>query len=288
MTITHLSYSALETWQDCGEKFRLSRVEKVGEVPAWALVGGSAVHSVTEVWDLRDFGIENGEPDTFEAAFEAEIAKREEESGVPQSEWGVSGRASKEWPNKEDKSWWLAHGQAMVERWRSWLERSPWQIWIDPDKGLPAVELSFEVEIGGVAVRGHIDRILEPVLPWDQPTLAVVDLKAGRNEPKDTRQLQVYSEAMLPTEVKYGAYFMVRDGKLVGPYDLDVVRDGRTAYEYAQAMDGIRAGLFPVRKDRHCDWCRVKDFCYAAGGERAHEVLPFRGTKVTMGPQEGK
>lgn len=50
---THISYSSLTTYLDCGWKYYLSRIVKVKEEPAWYLVGGSAVHEATEMYDFE-------------------------------------------------------------------------------------------------------------------------------------------------------------------------------------------------------------------------------------------
>lgn len=49
--LIRLSYSGFTTLLDCGEKFRLTRIDMVEEAPAWYLIGGSAVHSATEHYD---------------------------------------------------------------------------------------------------------------------------------------------------------------------------------------------------------------------------------------------
>ena len=54
----HVSYSALTTYLDCGWKYYLTRVEKVIEQPTWYLVGGSAVHTATEMYDKELFEAE--------------------------------------------------------------------------------------------------------------------------------------------------------------------------------------------------------------------------------------
>jgi hypothetical protein len=48
---SHISYSSLTTWLDCGWKYYLSRVTEEQELPAWYFVGGSALHKATEVYD---------------------------------------------------------------------------------------------------------------------------------------------------------------------------------------------------------------------------------------------
>jgi len=49
----YLSYSQFTTFLSCGEKYRLTRVLKLDEDPAWYLVGGSAVHAAADAIDLQ-------------------------------------------------------------------------------------------------------------------------------------------------------------------------------------------------------------------------------------------
>ena len=48
---SHVSYSAITTWLDCGFKYYLSRIEKINGEPSWWLVGGSSVHEASEAFD---------------------------------------------------------------------------------------------------------------------------------------------------------------------------------------------------------------------------------------------
>lgn len=50
--MARLSYSQMETLLSCGEKYRLTKIVQVPEQPAWYLIGGSAVHTATEAYDL--------------------------------------------------------------------------------------------------------------------------------------------------------------------------------------------------------------------------------------------
>lgn len=54
-TPRHRSYSSFTSWLSCGKAWQLSRAAKVAEVPAWYFVGGSAVHTATEVFDRALF-----------------------------------------------------------------------------------------------------------------------------------------------------------------------------------------------------------------------------------------
>ena len=50
----HTSYSAVSSFTSCGEKYRLNKVVHAPEQGAWWSSGGTAVHSVTEAYDLAD------------------------------------------------------------------------------------------------------------------------------------------------------------------------------------------------------------------------------------------
>lgn len=241
-------------------------------MPGWALVGGSAVHSATEELDRRLFGIGGDAPESFLGAFEAEIDKRVAETGIPEEEWKISGKKSVAWPNKEDKDWWLYHGQSFVDNYVNWRNRYPGEIWITPD-GEPAIEIKIDALFGGAVVIGYIDRIF-----YDNITksLRVVDIKAGRTTPTDPSQLAGYAWGLpahwpRPT---HGSYFMARDGMLVGNYDLSGSKP-MLDYEFGGAFNAIQAGYFPARANFMCGYCSVKDYCWLQNGQMSDAVKPF-------------
>ena len=47
----YVSYSQLTTWLSCGWQYYLTRALKTPEEPSWWLVGGSALHEATELYD---------------------------------------------------------------------------------------------------------------------------------------------------------------------------------------------------------------------------------------------
>jgi putative RecB family exonuclease len=61
-TPDYISYSQYETYLSCGEKYRLSRIVKVPEQPAWYLIGGSAVHEATEAYDKAMWEVKHNVP----------------------------------------------------------------------------------------------------------------------------------------------------------------------------------------------------------------------------------
>ena len=274
-----LSHSSVDDYTTCPEKWRLGRGEKITRRPGWSLIGGNAVHTVTAVLDLRDFGVPSDDPDNFAEAFAKEADAQEEKTGVPRSEWHRAGRVSKDKPNKEDAGWWLANGQQFVDNWRDWLNASAYSVWITPD-GEPAIEIGIELDeangFGGVPWAGYIDRILER-----EDTRGVVDLKTGSREPATARQVATYRLAIGKTmgwqhAPSWGAYFMNRTGLLTTPTPLwDNYPLERLEYEYQQVATGIKNDVFPARPGPLCASCGVNEFCFEWGGDKAAQVQPW-------------
>ena len=49
--LPHVSYSQYNEYVSCGERFRLTRVVGVAELPAYWFADGTAVHTATEAID---------------------------------------------------------------------------------------------------------------------------------------------------------------------------------------------------------------------------------------------
>jgi hypothetical protein len=47
----HLSYSQFTSWLECGEKYRLTRIEQIPEDPAWWFMGGTSLHAAADSID---------------------------------------------------------------------------------------------------------------------------------------------------------------------------------------------------------------------------------------------
>src|SRR5690625_7777202 len=94
----------MEDYQRCPHAFELKRVEKVEQHSMWAGVGGTAVHHVTEAYDLGNLGEPSADEvtDLFTTEFDEAVAKQQERSrNYPVEEWyATSG-------GKFDAAWML-------------------------------------------------------------------------------------------------------------------------------------------------------------------------------------
>lgn len=272
----HLSYSQVSTYNKCGEQFRLERLAGAPARPGWALPGGSAVHAATEEYDRA---LHAGTPLTddwqtlFDEHFNGCIADQERRSGFDRSEFRPSGRASKQWPDKETEAWWRENGPVMLANWAAWRANTPWDLFVFDDDS-PAIEVEFEIEVAGTPLKGAIDR----VFLTREKELVVLDLKSGARTPDTDLQLGTYAKALrdeydLPA--RWGTYWMARSGGNTPAADLSMFTDAYLEHHYGEARRGMEAGLFPAKVSNMCVSCPVRDACWAVGGKDAEKFSPF-------------
>ena len=197
------------------------------------------------------------------AAFRESMLEAEEKGeGKP---WRAGGRASKKWPEKENKDWWMAEGPTMVHNWYNFRMTNPnLDIWHTPE-GVPAIELAVNVELpGGVNLKSYIDRVMVDTTTGDT---IIVDLKTGQ-PPKSGLQLAVYRLALLQLfndAPRYGSYWMARAGTLDTVYDLTEYNPDMVARWLRDVKKAIDMGLFVPNTNNWCSSCGVKDYCYTQG-----------------------
>ena len=285
----HLSYSqSHDLLGGCSWKFFLARGQEVPQKPLWAGLGGSAVHEATEIYDHRlRAGEDMGERDLFDAfhaRLDENIREQEANTTYPQSEWTATGRASREWPDKEDERWWRTNGLPMVASWRSWrLNSVGWDIFEVPlpESDMPMIEWAFDGWLGGARVIGKIDRVFHVKPPQGKPWVCVVDLKSGSRTPVETEQLGTYAHFVRelyrssgwgePPTI-YGAYWMARKGNIPEIIDLSSWTKERLDWFYARALKRRTEEDFVPVQSNMCGTCTVHDFCIQVDGERANEV----------------
>ena len=276
----HLSRSQLDTYSDCGTKWLLQRGLSVPQTPAWALIGGSTVHEVTEVYDraLMQGEILDDEElrQEFDRTLESNTAAEEERYAIPRAQFRASGRASKEWPDKETEAWWRKKGPEFVLAWKSWRNVTPWDlvplVAADGSEHDP-IELTFKLTLAeGLETWGAIDRVFTY-----QGHLIVVDLKTGSYAPKKPDQLGDYStavEELLGVRPKWGYYWMARQGGVLDSEDLTKERFTKPemAKQYGMVQRGIQAGIFLANVGMMCGSCSVRDYCRAVDGVKSAQV----------------
>lgn len=280
----NLSYSQKSTLSDCGGRYFLERALNVPQRPGWANVGGSAAHSTTEELDRRLY--ESGEhiddlgdiAEIFYSYFRQQVEETEVKSRFERTEFRASGRASKEWPDKENHLWWAKKGPEMCLSWVRWRDASPYQIATvadgDGNESI-AIELECRYPIGGTEVHAFVDRLMVRETP-DEPEHLVLDLKFGSREPSGPDQLVTYRFGILDgygVDPRWGTYWLGRKGVSTAPADLHTYSWEQVEYDYRMANEQRLRGDFRYHPANNCvSWCSVKEYCPIANGEYAKTI----------------
>ena len=258
----HISFSSFTTWLDCGERFRLQRVENIQEDPAYYLAGGTAVHVGTEKFDemlFRGIGFfesVNGGVAAFQHSFEEALAAR------PGAAWRAAGRKTAAQPNGEDADFWRHSGVAQVQKYADWRSSfHNYTLW-QTEAGIPGIELAVDTTFtGDVLLKGYIDRVFSY-----NGQQVIVDLKSGSREPASPLQLAVYAigmEKQYGIRPRFGAYYMTRKGELSAIVDLSVYTEAMLARWFRDFKRSVEAEVFIPHVTSMCGSCGVRQACTA-------------------------
>lgn len=266
-----ISHSQLTSYMNCSEQYRLSRRRGLGESVSWALVGGSAFHSWTELYD-QDIPVD---PEQFQQFFDAqakETVDNPRNSLLDETGIKPTGRASKEWPGKRDRKWWEHHGPIFCQQYVDWRN--------DPDNPIMPQGSTFTVEmevrgvLGGIETLGKIDRLVLDS-PLGEP--CVLDLKTGK-EPGTGLQIATYAilaaEQLDMKPINVGYFYLAEKGELSNPVDLTRYTREIIDGMYSSVRRGIEQGVYTPNPNAFCSTCAVKQYC-GLYGNRPPEDIPI-------------
>ena len=241
---THISFSSMNDWLDCGHRYYLSRMTETEQQPQWMFIGGKLVHTASEVWDR--FG---GDLDGIWNSEWQKALDQVEKDGFSLDQIKVNMK-------NEDVTWWYENGRKMLDRHVRFTSEN--QVNVLPN-GTPAIELDLSCEVNGVEVKMFADRLTTSLVSGNA---SVTDIKTGRANPKMPLQLAFYRYGLKKKygiEVDYGSYWMVRTGKIVNmPLHMftDTIIEGLVA-----AFDKARKSEAFVPNLGSCTWCSYKPSC---------------------------
>jgi putative RecB family exonuclease len=279
--VDYRSVSQVKQWDTCPYQYWLQRRERAWQRPAAWLPQGTAVHKAAEVWELseRTMSLEDAQ-DTFRDEYVSEVGRMCAET--PNLEyWFASGP----YGGQADLERRFSIGLQQVGRYLDYYQGpgADEVMWRTPE-GTPAVELSFDIDLDGVRVRGYIDAVpmVKPIIEKPKSrskkdlaeyaeALAGAkarpiprDNKTG-NMPGDDFQLGVYDVAL---EDQYGIkadegdYWMGKSGKPTFPYDLSRWTRQAVTEKFKQVDAEIRAEKFDPKPDeKKCNFCPVATAC---------------------------
>lgn len=265
----YLSPSQISSLTTCGEQYRLTRVEGAPERPMWAGIGGSTVHKVTELIDLGDErSIEELWSIVWQECFDEAKTRHPE---FEPAEYYRSGRASKDWPEKETPEWWSVKGPEFIKQWVMWRDASGLEIWQVPNLETGELEPAIELEVHAYGPDDlYIKSVIDRVYVDTAGDLRIVDLKTGSHTDAWPRQMAYNA---LGVECQYGdtprwaGFWKARSGGVPEWFDLSVFTP-EWLWEQAWKARQIRdQQLFIAAPNNLCkSACGVAQWCVAMGG----------------------
>jgi putative RecB family exonuclease len=261
---TSLSPSRVESFTSCPLAFRFSSIEKLPEPPSPHATKGTLVHRALELLLSREPG-ERTAPaahEDLDRAFE-ELRDDPEMAGLELT--------------AEEEAEFLADAHVLVDAYLA-LE--------DPTAIHPVgLELQLEAQVGGLLMRGIIDRLEEDA----DGQLVVTDYKTGRSPAVQYEQGRlggVHFYAYLceqalgrrPTIIRL---MYLRDGIVIEarPTERSVrFLPKRTEAVWRAIARACESGEFRPRPGRLCPLCAFQEWCPSFGGdpERAAFEAPVR------------
>jgi len=238
-----LSYSELETYLDCPERYRLRHVVGLPTPSHHALTYGSAMHQAVAAFHLSRG---RGQP-----LSETELLD------VFARGWSPEGFLSRE--HEEAR---FAAGSEALRRFHREQTGTP--------SDVVAVERPFVFKLDELSIRGRMDRVdrsAEGAVIVDYKASDVRDQKKADDRARDSLQLQVYALAheaewgSLPHEVRL--HFL--DSGVVGAARPEDVRLDKARAKLRSAAAGIRNGEFEPRPNPvSCGYCPFRQVCSAS------------------------
>lgn len=261
----HRSFSQVKQLKDCGTAYKLARIDRAPKLQASWSIQGNAVHSGAEAaaW--------GGDP---VVAYEATWEERENEAlkSEPDMKKWQTGTPKRD--GATDAAQRFLKGKEQLADYLAYMEQSDDEVWRLPS-GEPAAEVTFELDFGGVTVKGAIDQIIRK----GNGKIVVRDLKTGTKLPEDPMQLGLYAQAanrLYGLDITAGDYWMAKSGTATTEYDLSAYTEDFFAAEFANADRIIREGLFTTRPGDHCRVCDVRPSCPIRGFLKpAQQLEPF-------------
>ncbi|MEU3351279.1 PD-(D/E)XK nuclease family protein [Streptomyces sp. NPDC037389] len=248
------SVSQTQQYEECAWRFYLQRVERVVPRPAAWSHHGTAFHAAAEAVERSGRTMAAEEAVTLFSEHYSAAVNASLDAEPDTDRWLAAGVTP-----AEDIERRYRLGQEQTAHYVAWSREHQPEIWVTPS-GQPALELAFQVELGGVRVRGFIDQVTVET----DGTLRIRDLKTGST--KSRFQLETYGVAVeraYDVPVGCGDWYLAKGGRLSRPVALDGVTEESVGERFAAMDAGVKRGDFPARPGFSCRFCDVSHACSA-------------------------
>lgn len=229
-----LSASAIETYEQCPFKYRLSNIDKIPQISSKPqLTFGNIIHRVLEKYHIPD---------------------------APQSKKHLLELLDKNWESlgfdyETQETDFKRQGIELLSKYFEYLKNNPTDV--------IARELPFSFEIENVLINGKIDRIDKVSGGFN-----VIDYKTSKTitDAKKSTQLAIYALYLLLDDKieftgipKLAILHFLRSEEPIKAHSFNETELDEMKERILSIATKIRNQQFPTCKGFHCDWCDYKD-----------------------------
>lgn len=252
--LAHISHSAAHQYLECGERYRLERVEGHRGPPHLAGLGGSAFHEWTEGFDALDRNLP-WQPEVFIEIFERLVDEA-------MDTWGLLKTEDLTHSKGEGFAEWNELGQELAYKYSIWRSSNPsWRV--------QEIELGYTQDLGlSVPAVGFIDREflvdfkhVGTDIPAGEHRI-LVDLKSNKRMP-NTPQLFEYAaiRRLQGVHIDGVCYYNARKGETTPIIDPTPWTTKWLQEYYGHVIGKIQLGEFKANPGFQCSYCSVRDIC---------------------------
>ena len=292
----YLSFSKLNTYHDCGEKYRLSYIEKVPREAAGALIGGIAVHETIQLAEREDWWLAEDALESLATPMAVQFRKTFDEQAVraagtvrgrlieddPDTEMDLINLDAIKWGGRgqsEDYPWWMVNGPLMLQRYAATRRAMVAEGWGVVEGG---VEMKVIADLPGVPIPliGYLDKFL--MHEGGEPL--IVDYKTGKVGNAEPFQFATYAAMIKATrgiDVTRGSAIFLRSASAesrVQPIEFELLIP-RMAERYANLAKMLAAGVYDPNPRAYCSGCGVRDYCWYWKGTQGEQPLGTEGSQ---------
>lgn len=231
-----LSYSGINTYETCPQKFKFQYEDRLPSAPSPALSFGDSLHQALHAFHSRPVPV---------------APSLEELTEILDAVWVSAGFA-----NPSEERMYHEHGRSVLAQYHR--DNAA-------DYRIPAaLEFRFQIEVEGVTVAGVIDR-MDRIAGGGYE---IIDYKTNRRLPPQDRidrdlQLSIYALAARQVwgiePERLTLYYLLPGQRMSttrSAADLDELRR-----RIVTIAERIGAGMFGPRENPLCDWCDFQELC---------------------------